>query len=351
MSLPVDLLQLPEEIHDADILVAVSGGSDSVALLLLLLELSQRGDLGKARLHVAHFDHQWSNESRATSQFVEELAAGLQLPFFTETSAETAFRLGCKLSGSPPALPGLGPEGTARKLRYEFLTDVTKPFSRCYLLTGHTWDDQAETVWLRISRGTGVEGLAGIPDSRPLTEQTTLLRPLLHVRRSRLLDYLAQRGQRFIVDPSNEDTALARNQTRHLVFPWLEQHGAKDIQSNLVRLSEAAGDWRAIWEHFSPLLQSAVLKLEPDFFQVQRQPLNQVPEPVVRQLLIDCWRQSGLPLQEMNRGSWMKLSQLICRPSHPQQWPAEHHFPGPVRARRSAGILTVGKFAPNIKKP
>ncbi|HEX7021661.1 MAG TPA: tRNA lysidine(34) synthetase TilS, partial [Trueperaceae bacterium] len=162
-------------------LVAVSGGSDSVALLRLLK--------GSAyRLEVAHFDHALREGSAADAEFVAELAASLSLPFHQERAdvARIAADRGWNL------------EDGARRLRYAFLARTAKRVGADAILTGHTLDDQAETVLMQLLRGAAF--LSGMPARR-----SSLIRPLLNIPHAELRAYLEELGQPYLRDPTNQD--------------------------------------------------------------------------------------------------------------------------------------------------
>ena len=187
--------RLAPEAHT--LLVAVSGGPDSVALLHLL-----KG--GPYRLHVAHFDHALRPLSAEDANFVRMLCASLELPFHTERAptARVAREKGWNL------------EDAARRLRYSFLTRTAKRVGADAVVTGHTRDDQAETVLMQVLRGAAF--LKGMPGKRGW-----VIRPLLSTPRADLLAYLASVGQLYLTDPTNRDTTRTRAWLRHEVLPLL----------------------------------------------------------------------------------------------------------------------------------
>jgi tRNA(Ile)-lysidine synthase len=216
--------------------VAVSGGADSVALLCLLLEL--RSELGCV-LSVAHVNHGLRGEESAQDeQFVANLAEahGLELH-----RAEAAVR------GKGHA----GVEAAARKFRYEFFRELARSRRAGKIATAHTLDDQAETVLLRLFRGTGLRGLSGIHGNLRLEENGRTLgevvRPLLSERRSGLRDFLRERGQSWREDSSNLDTTFLRNRVRHRLLPLIVQEYGQAAIEHMSELAEIA---RAEDEHW-----------------------------------------------------------------------------------------------------
>ncbi|MDP7204975.1 MAG: tRNA lysidine(34) synthetase TilS [Pirellulaceae bacterium] len=184
------------------VVVAISGGADSVGLAHALSVLAVRGE---ARLVLAHFDHRWREESAEDARFVEQLAG----------------QLGWECIQGQAAEPGVQSEETARQQRYAFLLDVARSEGARFVVTAHTADDQVETILDRILRGTGLRGLAGIPRTRVLDEGIVLLRPLLCCSKSDLQQYLSELGQPWREDQSNQDTDFTRNRIRQVLLPLL----------------------------------------------------------------------------------------------------------------------------------
>jgi tRNA(Ile)-lysidine synthase len=196
------------------VVVAVSGGADSVFLLLALHRLAGRRGL---TLEVAHLDHGWRGPAGAAdAAWVAALAGDLGLPFHGgRVDARGAARAG-----------RLSPEGAARALRYAFLRDVCRETGAAFVATGHTADDQVETILLALLRGSGPAGLGGMAEAGPLpapeSEGLRLVRPLLGVGRGAVRDALRAGGQAWREDATNLDPRLPRNRLRLDVLPRLE---------------------------------------------------------------------------------------------------------------------------------
>ncbi len=184
------------------VVVAVSGGPDSVALLAVLRELAPAWGL---ELHVAHFDHRLREGSGRDAAYVGGLARRLDLPA----------TIGSAPAGPRPA--GLSPEEAARERRLRFLEDVADSAGGETIATGHTLDDQAETLVLRLAVGAGARGLGGIPPLRG-----RFVRPLIDRRRRETAEYCRRLGLRPRRDPTNDDLAVPRNAVRRRVIPLLE---------------------------------------------------------------------------------------------------------------------------------
>jgi tRNA(Ile)-lysidine synthase len=233
--------------------IAVSGGADSVALLRLMLEL--RDELGTV-LSVVHLNHKLREaDSDADEQFVRELAEAQGLEFISENCDVKAYSAGKKLSL----------EAAAREVRYEFFRRALQS-SANRIATAHTLDDQAETVLMKLARGAGTRGLAGIypkvaisrqpsavsppepkPKSTAPSSQLTIIRPLLGTRRSLLRSYLAEIGQSWREDASNEDLRHTRNRMRHEILPRLEQEVNPGLCEVLAETAEIAGAEEEYW--------------------------------------------------------------------------------------------------------
>ncbi|MGB8013113.1 MAG: tRNA lysidine(34) synthetase TilS [Terriglobales bacterium] len=239
-------------IHAGDRLAAaVSGGADSVALLCLLLEL--RDELGIV-LSVAHVNHKLrGQESDEDERFVAELAArhGLELHV-----CEAPVSSGENSEGDPPTDTRIasGIEAAARDLRYGFFRRLAREGRLSKIATAHTLDDQAETVLLRIFRGTGIRGLAGIHPRIVFEEQGQafgeVVRPLLDFRRDALQEFLRERGQSWREDASNLDTDFLRNRARHRLLPLIaDEFGEAAIEhmSELAEIARAEEEWWNQW--------------------------------------------------------------------------------------------------------
>jgi tRNA(Ile)-lysidine synthase len=205
------------------VLVAVSGGSDSVALALLLRELEDRGELELAGL--AHLNHRLREAADSDEDFCRKLAAQLGVPFHVERFGVRDFALEHRRSI----------EDAARFVRYEFFRRILDETATDAVATGHTRDDQAETFLLRLLRGAGTRGLAAI---LPAAGRT--LRPLIDIRRDELRQYLVDRGQVFCEDETNRDTSIPRNRVRHDLIPYLEREFSRGIIDILAREAELA---------------------------------------------------------------------------------------------------------------
>lgn len=205
------------------VLIALSGGSDSVALLRLLQELERDGELIVAG--AAHLNHQLRAESSHDEQFCRELARDRGIPFraATENVRSRAERENVSI------------ETAGRRARYDFLERAADELAADAIATGHTKDDQAETFLLRLVRGAGPRGLGGIHPRKG-----RLVRPVLEVSRQELREYLAVLGQPFREDASNADVSIPRNRVRHELLPFLRERFSPAISDVLAREARLA---------------------------------------------------------------------------------------------------------------
>jgi tRNA(Ile)-lysidine synthase len=190
------------------VLVAVSGGADSVALLLCLRDLASLLDL---KLTVAHLNHQLRGAAADEDQeFVRRLSADLDLPLITDAVDVRARAIAGRENL----------ESCARTARYDFLRASAGAAGAGRIATGHSLNDQAETIFLRLLRGCGPGGLEGIQPVR----EGRIIRPLIECSRARILEFLAERKAAWREDTTNRDMRLRRNRIRHELIPYLEQH-------------------------------------------------------------------------------------------------------------------------------
>lgn len=218
--------------EDESVVVGVSGGPDSMALLHLLVAFNQRLDW-HLRIHVAHLNHKLRGaDADEDAAFVQAAADDLSLPCTIE----------CTDIAARAKSESLGVEELGRHERYAFLERVCLRVGVDCAAVGHHADDNAETILFRVLRGTGLTGLVGIRRSRPLssTSDVRLIRPLLHLTRKELRNYLADEGIAFREDCSNRSGEAMRNRIRHVLLPQIEESVNPQVRDALVRLGEQA---------------------------------------------------------------------------------------------------------------
>jgi len=207
------------------VLVAVSGGADSVALLCALRDLSPSLGL---RLTVAHLNHRIRGRAAdRDAAFVRRLARRLKAPV----------ALGRTDVPHLAKREGLSLEMASRKARYDFLAAAARKVKAHVIATAHTADDQAETVLLKLIRGAGPKGLAGIPLEATL-RKTRIVRPLLEVSRDAIVAFLRERSESWREDETNRDESFQRNKVRHRILPLLESELNPQVRTALRRTAD-----------------------------------------------------------------------------------------------------------------
>lgn len=234
--------------------VAVSGGADSVALLRLLLEL--RSNLGVV-LSVVHLNHCLRGvESDGDEHFVQDLANRYELPLFSARRDVKTHAEERKLSI----------ETAARDLRFQYFEELIRKGEFNKLATAHTLDDQAETVLLRVLRGSGLRGLSAIRPRlfvKDVAEQVCgeIIRPLLSTRREAATAYLAELGQEWREDATNKQLQYTRNRVRHVLVPLLEKEFNPATTEKLAELAEIARGEEEFWETERNRLFASIVRL------------------------------------------------------------------------------------------
>jgi len=265
------------------VVVAVSGGPDSVALLYALCEL--RAEL-EIELIVAHLDHMMRPGSGEDAKFVGQLAESLKLPL---------------VSGAVdvPALikaEGLSPEEGARLARYRFLKEAAKEHKAEAVALGHTMNDRVETFFINLLRGAGLEGLAGMPPVRH-ERDVRYIRPLIECSRAAVLEFLRERGLKYREDPTNRDLRYLRNRVRWRLLPLLEEYNPRVLEA-VARAAEVL--YRAN-EHLERLaegrLKEALISKDPQGLTLDRSKLLAQEELVQQYLIRSAVRQVKGDLQ------------------------------------------------------
>ncbi len=229
------------------LLVAVSGGIDSVVLLHALSALQREYKLA---LGVAHFDHAIRPDSSQDAEFVRELARSLKLRCYTERADVPRYA----------QMKRLSLEVAARQLRYRFLEKTAQAHKFKKIALGHNLNDQAETLLMRLLRGTGLEGLAGIPPVRS-AGKLTYVRPLIECSRKHIEGFAREHNLTWREDPSNRDTKILRNRIRHELLPILQ----RDYNPNLLEtLGRTARLLAAASDYLQSIAESELINLHSD---------------------------------------------------------------------------------------
>jgi tRNA(Ile)-lysidine synthase len=319
-------LALP--LKEARVIVAVSGGADSVALLLALDELLAAERLILS-LTVAHLDHGLRASSPEDALWVEELAGRLGYDFELERACigERAARARDNL------------EQAARRARYEFLSRRAAGLDAQTVLTAHTLDDQAETVLLRLLRGSGAEGLGGMEPVRALKAPSpgvVLARPLLNwTRRAETVEYCRGRGEEFRHDEMNEDEGFARVRVRKQLLPLMQSFNGRVVEALARTAQLLREDARALDKFTRLLLEEARAGSQADGAGLRVEVLASAPEALRRRALRQWLGEARGDLRRLEMGHLVSVERLLAG----ERGGRVVELPGGSRVSRRRGYL------------
>jgi tRNA(Ile)-lysidine synthase len=313
------------------LVAAVSGGADSVALLRALLELREPG----VPLTVAHLNHGLrAADGDADEAFVAALCARLA----AEGSPGLHFRAARLDVAAEARRAGENLEAAGRRLRYGWLAEVARSAGAAWVATGHTADDQAETVLHRLLRGAGLEGLRGVAERRRLEGGVGVVRPLLRVGRAQVRAALRERGQEWREDATNADWRYLRNRIRHELLPLLAERYNPAAAEALARLAEQADEaFRAEEAEAAELLRLAELPRAGARVILDAGRLDAAPRRLVRALFRLLWRREGWPRGDMGFDAWQRLAAVAAGEA------GAADLPGGVRVLRRGSVVQVGR--------
>ncbi|QDV23945.1 tRNA lysidine(34) synthetase TilS [Aureliella helgolandensis] len=328
------------------LLLAISGGADSVALVRAMVRLAPNLEL----LDVAHFNHCWrGEESDQDAEFVRRLAQSLGLRCYVARADSYRDLQGPETS----AAKAKRSEEQARNMRYAFLTDVAYRVGARYVLTAHTASDRIETLLHNLFRGSGLAGLATPSLHRNLDRELVLTRPLLSSTREEVEDYLNCMKQDYRQDSSNADEGYRRNFIRQSLLPLLREQYGPSVDAKLLSFGEIAEQTQnTLGQYASEYLTAAeamartaeryggLPKLTRDFFAFPTATQLQTPWPVVHQALKFVWLDRRWPLQAMNRLQWEQVQ------AYHSATTADGHIgnlPSDLRIERRSEWILIGK--------
>jgi tRNA(Ile)-lysidine synthase len=245
--------------NNASLLIAVSGGQDSLGLAKLLLMQQAKYNWNLA---IAHCDHRWRSDSSANAEHVEKIAREWGINFCLRT-AETP----------------LTSEASARAWRYAMLVEMAKANNCAYVVTGHTRSDRVETLLYNLMRGSGADGLASLTWMRSLTDEINLVRPLLNVNRHETLGFCNENQISIWEDSTNQNLDYKRNRLRLETIPYLQAHFNPQLETAIAQTSELLhedviyleeqasrffeDDISVIWNDQAPCLHRQRLQKQP----------------------------------------------------------------------------------------
>lgn len=309
------------------VILGVSGGADSVAMLRALHNLSS--DIG-CKVVVAHLNHGIRVTAADDAQFVKALCEELILPFYMETVDVTA----------RAKKDSLSVEMAAREERYEFFTRAAARFDTNLLATAHTADDQAETVLLKLIRGAGIDGLSGIALNSE-RNGLRIIRPLLNVNRSAIENYLRTLKQEWRDDLSNNDTVYLRNKVRHELLPWIKNNLNSAIKETLCRTANILYEENCWLNELTAKIADDVLAANNTLLLDK---LAGMPVAARRRVIRHWLDLSGVDISLIDYKIVNQIDDLLCRDSNGTKYLP---LPGEYRVIRQYDIMKIEKFADN----
>jgi tRNA(Ile)-lysidine synthase len=307
------------------VVVGCSGGADSIALLAALLELREEYGL---RLAVAHFNHRLRRSAEEDERFVVLTARKHGLPVYVKREGVRAYA----------RKHGLNVEEAARERRYKFLRETARRVKASRIATAHTLTDQAETVLMRILRGSGPTGLGGIAPSI----DGLIIRPLIEVERREVEAYLSSRKIPHREDETNRDLRYQRNRVRRRLIPYLERLFEPRIVRQLGRLAEISREDERAWEkHIQAEAEQAIFRKEGKDYLDARRLSAMLPAPGRRLVRAFLKAVKG----DLRRFSFRDVEAVRCLADH-----KEAALSGKLVLRREKGLISVKERIPLSKR-
>ncbi len=319
----------PAEWRDVHVVLAVSGGADSVALLRAMLAAKERVG-GQGRLYVAHLNHGIRTSVAAADEaWLVDLCRRQDVPLeIGRTDVPTL-----------AADQGDGLEAAARTARYDFLREAADRLGARFVAVAHNADDQVETVLHRLIRGTGVAGLAGMPRNRPLSPTVSLVRPFLGIHRQDVLKYLADVGQDFRTDATNLDTRFTRNRLRHELLPLLRSEFNAEVDAALLRLAQQADETQQLIAARAEELSRRAVRIASVQVEIDCRQLAAEPPLLIREVCKFAWTAAGWPLQNMGFDQWQQLAALVATDAKS----GSLNLPSGIRAAKKGERLEISR--------
>ena len=299
------------------VLVAVSGGADSIFLLQALNHLKSK--LKLKRLIVCNLDHGLrGKESSEDSLFVKKIAEDLDLGFIHK-----------KIDLSKNRSKDLSTEEIAREERYIFFKDAAKAAKANVVATGHTLDDQAETILMRIIKGASLKGIVGIAPVRREGD-LRVIRPLFELEKKEIEKYLDERGVHYRIDSTNAEPIYFRNVVRSEVLPYLEKYNPR-LKRALTSLAEHLREDFEFIKEAKSKFRHKVSGIEGRV-GIKLKDIVTQPRALQKEILRDCLEKSGGEVKRLSFRHWKELEQLLRHKGKG----ASLDLPGSIRVSRTA---------------
>lgn len=312
------------------ILVAVSGGPDSVALLRVLVTLKDKLEIKK--LGVAHLNHCLrGSASDSDAEFVKSISKVLGLSFYLARENVKQYQKKHRLSL----------EEAAREVRYSFLKEIAAKEAFNKIALGHNSDENAELVFIQLLRGSGALGMAGIP---PVREN--IVRPLIHIQKTAILDYLSEKKQPYIVDMSNTDTKFLRNRIRHTLIPELKKFYNPNIIDTINRFSSIMRS-EEVWidSIIEPLFDDILFYTKADEIALDVSKLKTLHVAAKRRVVRRAIKEVNLDLRGIALIHMDAAIEMLEKDSAPKSI----DLPNKIRIYRSENKLVIKKEQENLR--
>jgi tRNA(Ile)-lysidine synthase len=305
-----DFLQRTELLDQPDkVLLAVSGGADSIALLHVMCALKDEGLL-KAEFFCAHLNHQLRGaDADLDERFVVDVVSKLNLPITTKRLNVQRYAFNNKLSI----------ETAARKVRIEFLLNVARAKNCTWIATGHQKNDNAETIVHRLLRGTGFRGLAGIWPIKSFDGTAAFIRPLLCVTRDEIIEYLREKNLIWRQDYTNADCTYRRNYIRHKFLPAIQRDSTEPLLEQLSKLAESVQRFHSLVCSHADNCWAKVSQRDRNNVKLHVAGFSSEPEPVQLELIRRSLATIGGGERNMTQQHYRRILQLAQRNSNGKQ--------------------------------
>jgi len=313
------------------VLAAVSGGPDSVALVLSLLDLKEKYAI---KISIVHLNHMLRGEESLRDElFVKELSHKLNLPFHGEQKDVNTYA----------KKHGLSIEEAGREARYQFFDSVAKTRGYTKIAFGHNKDDNAELVLMNLLRGSGPKGLSGIPPIR----NGKYIRPLIRISKKEILEFLKHKKQAYMFDSSNKNIAYLRNNIRYNLIPHLESEynpeikGALDRLSNIVRQEDDFLDKETKKVFYHSLIKSkgsSIIFSKSKISTLHPALLNRVLRMAIKKIKNDLKRISFVHIDDIIEFCFNTLSGISL------------DLPGQIRVYKDKDVLMIKKEKKTLRE-
>lgn len=308
------------------VLVAVSGGPDSVCLLRVLLDM--RRALG-IEIVVGNMDHALrGKESASDSRFVKELSRKLEVEFVHK-----------KVNVRRTGKKGTSVEERAREKRYEFLTETAVRKNCNVIATGHTMDDQAETILMRLIYGSSTTGITGIPPVR-YQGLYRIIRPLIRVEKRDVLSFLKKVGLEYVEDSSNLDKKFVRNNIRYEVLPFLEKYNPR-LKRTLVNLSDAVREDSLFVSREKEKYINSHINTKGAADSIKIKDIMLQPKTLRKELFKELFKKAGGNVKKLTYRHWMDMDYFLRTAVKNKSL----NFPGKVKVIKTKDEIVFAKWS------